>query len=81
MSAELQRGYQTSPGRKGLLCLWPVTWRRGASSLQQTHFFAEIIRYESRAPYFTSHTSGFILALGRSELRNNPRVSLLTLGY
>lgn len=67
---------------KELLCLWPVTWRRVPSPYSsQRHFFAEITRHESSAPYFTSYTSGFILALGRSELRNNPRVSFLTLGW
>ena len=46
-----------------------------------THLFVEIIRYESNAPYFTSYASGFVLAPGISELRNNPRVSLLTLDW
>lgn len=45
----------------------------------QTHFFVEIIRYGSNAPYIIH--IGFVLAAGRSELRNNLRVSFLTLDW
>lgn len=52
-----------------------------SSYSSQTHLFVGIIRCESSALYFTSYASGFVLATGRSELRNNPRVSSPTLDW
>lgn len=48
---------------------------------RQRCLFIGLMRPESNAPYFTSYPLGFVIAAGRSELRNNPRMGFLTLDW